>query len=83
MWRALFLAIGMFICLIGLQCLVIEKAVFANFAQPVQETNTFGISEPAPRGRVVVPPDWAPWAFLASGVVVILYSFTIPRRMRS
>ncbi|NIL96377.1 MAG: hypothetical protein GTO53_03245 [Planctomycetales bacterium] len=82
MWRALFLAIGIFICLIGLQCLVIEEAVFANLARPTTETNTLNVSEPAPRGHVVNPPDWAPWAFLGGGAVVILYSFTIPRRMR-
>ncbi len=83
MWRAFFLAIGVFTCLVGLQCLVIEEAVFANFAVPPAENDGFGLVPPPAGRHVVNPPDWAPWAFLASGVVVILYSFTIPRRMQS
>ena len=84
MFRAFFLALGIFICVIGLQCLVVEKAVLANFVQPRQQSSnkSFGLPESAPRGRTVVPPDWAPWTLLGGGAVVILYSFTIPRRMR-
>ena len=31
--------------------------------------------------KVVTPPDWAPWSLMAGGAVVVLYSFTIPRRV--
>ncbi len=82
MFRAFFIAVGIFVCILGLECLVIEKAVFANFATQGQQVDTFGFSAPAPKNRVVVPPDWAPWAFLAGGAVVILYSFTLPRRIQ-
>ena len=29
----------------------------------------------------IVPPDWAPWSLIGAGAVVVLYSFTIPRRV--
>ena len=71
MWRSLFLELGAYCCLLGVQALAIEKAVLKR-----------------PRGRdaevsqkVVVPPDWAPWSLMAGGSVVVLYSFTIPRRV--
>lgn len=35
------------------------------------------------RGGEVTPPDWAPWSLLSSGVVVILYTVTIPKRVGS
>lgn len=81
MCRAFFLAVGIFVCILGLECLVIEKAVFANFATQAQEADALGFATPAPKNRVVVPADWAPWAFLAGGAVVILYSFSIPKRL--
>jgi hypothetical protein len=31
--------------------------------------------------RVVAPPDWAPWSLMGGGAVVVLYSFTIPKRV--
>lgn len=30
--------------------------------------------------RVVTPPQWAPWSLMAGGAVVVLYSFSLPRR---
>ena len=95
MWRALFLAIGIFTCLVGLECLAIEKAVFASLGRPPQQQQQqsadpfglpTGLTADAPRGKEkkeVVPPDWAPWGLLAAGAVVIIYSFTIPRRVRN
>jgi hypothetical protein len=78
MIRAFFLALGIFICLLGAQCLFIEKAVFAN---PAQQKNGPLAVNSVRATREIEPPDWAPWGLLAGGVVVILYSFTIPRRV--
>jgi hypothetical protein len=80
MWRAFFLAVGIFICVVGLECLVIEKALFANFSQ-APPPDPFSFSEPVKRVSEISPPEWAPWGFMAAGVVVILYSFTVPRRL--
>jgi hypothetical protein len=68
MWRSFFLAIGVSVCLLGVESLAVERAEVKS-----------DLSRSAPT-REVVPPDWAPWSLLAGGAVVVLYSFTIPKR---
>ena len=80
MWRALFLALGIFICVIGLECLVVDKFVFAQINQSAP-ADAFAQSAPA-APREILPPPWAPWTLLATGAVVIISSFTIPRRIK-
>ncbi len=70
MFRALFLALGATCCLIGLEALAVDRAVLKNVPSA-------GVSAQ----QVVDPPEWAPWSLLAGGAVVVLYSFTIPRRV--
>lgn len=72
MWRSLFLAFGAYTCLLGVEALAVEKAVLKKAPQ--------GQKRLIERDEIV-PPDWAPWSLLASGAVVTLYSFTIPRRV--
>ena len=72
MWRSLFLALGAYCCLLGVEALAIEKAVLKR-------------SEGAPpevMQREIIPPEWAPWSLMAGGSVVVLYSFTIPSRVK-
>ncbi len=76
MWRSFFLAIGIFLCILGVECLAIEKAVLNS--QPQQESG-FAVMRESP--REITPPEWAPWTLMSSGAVVLLYSFTIPRRV--
>lgn len=63
MWRALFLAMGVFTLILGIEAFVIERAILTN------------------NQGDVVPPEWAPWSLMSAGAVIILYSFTIPKRM--
>lgn len=73
MWRSLFLALGAYTCLLGVEALALDKAV---------------IKRPAPgkpsqyETKELVPPEWAPWSLMGAGTVVVLYSFTIPRRAK-
>lgn len=71
MFRSLFLALGAYTCLLGVEALALEKAVLKKpvKGQPSQYTE-----------EDLVPPDWAPWSLMGGGAVVVLYSFTIPRR---
>ena len=69
MWRSLFLALGAYTCLLGVEALALEKAVLKK-------------TENAAQAEVIVPPEWAPWSLMATGAVVVLYSFTIPSRAR-
>jgi hypothetical protein len=81
MWRSLFVALGISSIILGLECLVIDKAVLAR-----REEAAPGILPPdgkiasVGRNREVIPPDWAPWSLMSTGAVVVLYSFTLPRK---
>jgi hypothetical protein len=82
MWRGFFLAVGITSCILGAECLVFERAVLASPSQPSTPAAIGSYSEqPAAGGKEFVPPEWAPWSLLSAGAVVILYSFTIPRRV--
>jgi len=72
MWRSLFLALGAYTCLLGVEALAIDKAVFRKppNGQP-----------PIINREEIVPPEWAPWSLMSSGAVVVLYSLIIPRRV--
>ncbi len=75
MFRAFFLALGLSTFILGLECLVIDKAVLAPRSGSAAE-------QIAVTYREVRPPEWAPWSLLSAGAVVMLYSFTLPAKMR-
>lgn len=85
MWRAFFLAIGISLVIIGAQCLVIDRVVLASGAagEAQQSAGLFGsrTTTGGMGGRELTPPDWAPWSLMATGAVVIIYSFTVPKRV--
>ena len=86
MWRAFFLAVGISLVIIGAQCLVVERVVLAHRVESAEvQSNDYyfggqNTSQPS-GGKNIVPPDWAPWSLMAAGAVVMIYSFTIPRRV--
>ena len=75
MWRAFFLAAGIYCCILGAECLAIDKAIIVSKAD-----DRVGNAEA--KHREIVPPAWAPWSLISAGAVVVLYSFTIPRRAK-
>jgi len=75
MMRAFFLALGIYAFILGLECLVLDKAVLYSSRD--------GLGQAAPILREVFPPEWAPWSLLSAGAVVVLYSFTLPAKLRS
>ena len=82
MWRGFFLAFGVTLVVLGAECLVLEKVVQADSHPPPTPTAIGYMQAPVAGGsRDYVPPDWAPWSLLGAGAVVILYSFTIPKRV--
>jgi hypothetical protein len=85
MWRALFLAVGISMCIVGAECLAVERFELAGEEVldegPAGPPTLFGSSAPpafAP-SRDIEPPEWAPWSFLSAGAVIILYALTINR----
>jgi hypothetical protein len=79
MWRAFFLAIGIFLIILGFECLGMERVVLRiRETQPAAAPN-----EPPKAGPAVTltPAPWVPWTLLSTGAVTCLYSFTIPRKL--
>jgi len=82
MWRPFFLGLGATLACLGVECMVLDHVVMAAPSKPVAAPTSFlPMLEPPQTGKVITPPDWAPWSLLSAGAVVILYSFTIPQRM--
>ena len=84
MWRAFFLAAGAYSCLLGLQCLTIDKAILTS-REPTP-SRIMGLNFNAmssERNKELTPPDWAPWSLLSLGAVTLLYSVTLPARNAS
>ena len=65
MWKSLFLAVGIFATLVGIELLFIDSAVIVPL--------TGGGS------RTVAAPEWAPWLLISVGAVTILNLCTLPR----
>lgn len=63
MWKSVFLATGMFACLVGAELLLIDSAA-------VKPINGAG------QVREITAPDWAPWALISAGAVTILHFCT-------
>jgi len=79
MWRTLFLGLGVYACLLGVECLLIDKAVLNSRREPLGGIAA-GLNPLVGRNKEIQPADWAPWSLLSAGAVTILYSFTIPQR---
>ncbi|MGQ9576767.1 MAG: hypothetical protein ACUVUC_15780 [Thermoguttaceae bacterium] len=81
MWRAFFLGFGIYVFLLGAQCLAVERFIL-KARLPARASNTLlaeGEPKPGPR-RELVPKEYAPWILMSTGAVVCGYSFTLPRR---
>ncbi len=81
MWRALFLAIGIYLMLVGVECLGVETVTLKTREAPPAPVSPFDTTPKVGAPMAVTPPSWAPWSLMATGAVVCLYSFTIPKRV--
>ena len=77
MWRAFFLAIGISLIIVGAECMVVHKAVLAGERSAATETSTTDVSVGSQEFK---PPEWAPWSLIAGGAVIVLYSYSLPKR---
>lgn len=67
MWRSVFMAVGLFMVILGAESLLIDSATLANHDAAIRD---------------VVPQEWVPWSLLSGGAVTILYSITIPQKLK-
>lgn len=80
MLRAMFLGIGCYLMIAGLQCLAVDRVFWRTTAEPAPTAISF--QKPAAQKPKDFPPaPWVPWSLMTTGAVVCLYSFTIPARM--
>ena len=79
MWRAFFLAVGIFAFTVGVECMLVENVVVVTNQQ--QGPSFLGRSD-TPTLKPYTPPEWAPWSLMAAGSIVVIYSFTLPRRVK-
>ncbi len=78
MWRAFFLAVGTYAVILGAEALAIDKAELkASSTNQSPFAPRFGSAT-----KEIEPPDWAPWSLISGGAVTILYSFTLPAKMK-
>jgi hypothetical protein len=80
------LAVGIFLCLLGAECLVVHQfvltkpgAVSATTAAAYDYTDPLLQPTAAPEAvnRVIQPPEWAPFSLLSAGAIVSLYAFAL------
>ncbi len=87
MWRAFFLAVGSMLIIVGLECLIIDSATLTAERTETVQVNNGWFQPPATmevsKSQVFRPKEWIPWSSLASGAIVLLYSFTLPKRWGS
>jgi hypothetical protein len=94
MYRAFLIAVGISMCIVGSECLVVDQAVLAypskakgkvtmptNASQDPFSQQSIPASsvESGMARREFKPPEWAPWSFLSGGAVITLYALTVLR----
>jgi hypothetical protein len=80
MWRAFFLAIGIYLIIFGLECLGVDRIYLKLRDDPPPPASIFASAPAIGPAKQYSPAPWVPWSLMSSGAVVCLYSFTIPTR---
>lgn len=82
MWRAFFLAVGLFLVILGVECLGVQQVNLKLHDDPPPPISAWDTEPKLGPQKQINPPRWAPWSLMSCGAVVCLYSFTIPRRVQ-
>ena len=82
MWRAFFLALGLSVMILGVECLGVEKVTLKMRNAPPPPSTPWEQQASTGPAKTLVPPIWAPWSLMSVGAVICLYSFTIPQRVK-
>lgn len=68
MWRSLFLALGIMLAILGIECLLIDSASLHAASTTAQSAT-----------RTFTPSEWQTWSFIGAGALTILYAITLRR----
>ncbi|MEX0725343.1 MAG: hypothetical protein WEB58_04300 [Planctomycetaceae bacterium] len=82
MLRAMFFASGLFVFLLGVQFLVVDKMVLHGKEEASRDTQFRGLfTTVSPEGqRIFDPQDWAAFTLMSVGSVTMLYSAALPKK---
>ena len=81
--RSFFLAAGMTAVLFGLCSAGLDTITLNQREKPAPSQDTLLPSEPALGARKVIPiPHYLPSALIGGGIVVSVYTFTLPKRLK-
>lgn len=83
MWRSVFIAIGIMAIILGLETLLIDSANLYSKSGTTAGAFLDPSGAPAAATTVWKPKEWFPWMVLSVGTLVVIYSFTIPIRLRN
>lgn len=80
MLKPFLMAVGIYLCILGGECLILDRAILAREAPAAQPQ--FGIfpAQPMIKKAEITPSEWAPWSLLSVGAVVILYGVSMSRQ---
>lgn len=78
MIRSFFLALGVFVVILGLESLAVDQVVLRMERKVEASTIAERFSSKAPTEPVrFYVPDWIPWVLMSAGAVTVLYAVTI------
>ena len=83
MWRAFFIALGVMAIIVGFESLVIESADFYSNRGGNPRELLDPSSIPGQSTTTWTPQEWFPWLVLSVGSLIVIYSFTLPKRFQT
>ena len=83
MWRSLFIALGIMAIILGLETMMIDSANLYSRSGTTAVDFIDPTGAPSAGTNVWKPKEWFPWFVLSVGTLIVIYSFTIPNRLRN
>jgi len=77
MLKAMCVGVGLFLFILGISLHGIDSYTIAS--KPIQ-TSAWMAPQPA---KVITPEPWKPWVYIGAGTILMLWTFTLPARMKS
>lgn len=80
MLKSLSFGIGIFLLVLGLSLHTIDSYTVRASAA-AQATGLWG-GPFQPQAKTITPEPWKPWVYIGSGVILMLWTVTLPARMK-
>ena len=80
MLKAICLGVGMFLLILGL----LLHGIDSYTVRPSKSAQATGVwyGPVQPEAKMIVPEPWKPWVYLGAGTILMLWTFTLPARMK-